>query len=191
MEEDRFSTAVVAQIAEVSLPSLSQLVHTGVITPSICSSPGRGSPRVFAFRDLVAVRFLGLCRPFALSPTSVGLMVRHLQTLPLSRTQEKRNEVIVGRSDGELRVAPPNEISGALSRSPVALVVDVDGLVEDVLVRLGNVALLRGGLFNPPPRGRPPKKKKEKKNDNEQELHDREEDFGDRNGTKSSKGGIK
>ena len=189
MEEERFSTAVVAQVAEVSLPSLSQLVHTGVITPSICSSPGRGSPRVFGFNDLVAVRFLGLCRPFALSPTSVGLIVRHLQTLPLSRTQEKRNEVLIGRSDGELRVVATNEISGAFTRSPVALVVDVDELVEDVLVRLGNVALLRGGLFNPPPRGRP----KKKKNDNEQELHEREEQDGSGKLKKNSNesGGIK
>jgi DNA-binding transcriptional MerR regulator len=56
MNELHFTTPEVAKIARTTVGTLDTWHRTGFVSPSIASTPGRGTSRRYTFRDLVAIR---------------------------------------------------------------------------------------------------------------------------------------
>jgi len=56
--KNSFNTKETAMLSGMSITMLDYLCRSGVILPSKCSRPGRGSPRLYTFGDIVMLKAL-------------------------------------------------------------------------------------------------------------------------------------
>lgn len=77
--EQGFPTALAAKLAGVSQKTLENWVARGLLTPSIASARGRGSSRVYSFRDVIAVRVADKLRNAGIPTSSLRRVVAYLR----------------------------------------------------------------------------------------------------------------
>lgn len=75
-----FTTRIAAQIARVSTIVLEEWIRSGFVPPSILGARGKGSRRVFSFRDVVAIRVAVQLRAHGVEIPAIRLIVAYLQT---------------------------------------------------------------------------------------------------------------
>ena len=132
-----FPAREAVRLSGVPYKTLDFWAKTGLIVPSIVQASGKGSDRIYSFRDLVALRVAKKLRESGISLQSLRTVVIHLQhhvglESPLSET------FLV--SDGrDLLEVRGDEISSLLRRPgqiAFAWVLDLRGVVEEVRTRM-------------------------------------------------------
>ncbi len=85
---DGFTTQQVAQLTEVGRGTLAYWDRSGFLSPSLANGRGIGSPRLYTFQDLVAIRVAYQFRRRGISLQALRRVVRFLQdrhtTCPLA-----------------------------------------------------------------------------------------------------------
>lgn len=88
MERTGFGVAAVLKLTEITYRNLDYWARTGLVRSSIKQASGRGSRRVYAFEDLVALRMVRRLRDAGVPLQAIRRAVRYLQARgarPLSR----------------------------------------------------------------------------------------------------------
>ncbi len=74
-----FTARSAADIAPVTNVVLHDWVRTGLIRPSILGARGKGTRRVFSFRDVVALRIAAQLREHGIAPAALRVVVAYVQ----------------------------------------------------------------------------------------------------------------
>ncbi len=77
---DVFTARRAAAIAGISSELLDLWITKRLMQPSVLGAKGRGSRRVFSFRDVVALRVAVQLREHGIPPAVVSLVVAHIQS---------------------------------------------------------------------------------------------------------------
>jgi DNA-binding transcriptional MerR regulator len=132
--DDRYTAKRVMAITGVAYQTLNLWAKTGLISPSIEAADGRGSERVYSFRDLVALRVAVSLREQGVSTRSLERVVRFLQLeahydSPLSEVR------LIVTADDVVEVKSGEELISTLKKpgqSYLAFVVDFPRAVVDL-----------------------------------------------------------
>ncbi|HEX9049283.1 MAG TPA: MerR family transcriptional regulator [Anaeromyxobacter sp.] len=79
MERNGFGVAAVLRLTNVSYRNLDYWARTGLVRSSVKQAAGKGSRRVYAFEDLVALRLVGRLRQAGIPLQAIRRAVRYLQ----------------------------------------------------------------------------------------------------------------
>ncbi|HET8541664.1 MAG TPA: MerR family transcriptional regulator [Anaeromyxobacter sp.] len=79
VERNGFGVAAVLRLTHVSYRNLDYWARTGLVRSSIKQAAGKGSRRVYAFEDLVALRLVGRLRQAGIPLQAIRRAVRYLQ----------------------------------------------------------------------------------------------------------------
>jgi DNA-binding transcriptional MerR regulator len=132
-----FPAREAVRLSTVPYKTLDSWASTGFIVPSIVRSSGKGSDRIYSFRDLVALRAAKKLRDSGISLQALRAVVAHLQhreglESPLSETFLASD----GRDVFEVR---GDEVLSLLRRpgqTTFTWVLDLRGVVEEVRFQL-------------------------------------------------------
>lgn len=129
-----FTTRSAAQIARISIVVLESWIRSNFAPPSVLGASGKGSRRVFSFRDVVALRVASKLREHGVEIPAVRLVVAHLQahkrisaTKPLAPTLLATDGTNVFELDASATLA-------SLRRpgKPPCIVIPLDEIVSEV-----------------------------------------------------------
>lgn len=79
MSDSGYGTRAVLQLTGISYRQLDHWATTGLVRSSVRQASGRGSRRVYSFRDLVAVRVVGRLREAGVSVQTIRKAVAYLK----------------------------------------------------------------------------------------------------------------
>lgn len=130
VERDELSSLEVSLISEIPLPTIVQLASTGVITPSLQATIGRGTARRWSFSDTCALRMLAHAREFGIPPLKLKPLIEHIQRMRLTLKSEP-HLVLIQRQNGHVLKRPTTSDSRLFKDGPTAFAVDVDELVTE------------------------------------------------------------
>lgn len=146
--EGGLPSAAVSRIAEIPLPTLVQLASTGVITPSLRATSGRGTARRWSFSDTCALRLLARAREFGIPPSKLKPLVEYIQRMKLT-PQSEPEIVLVQRQDGQVVKRSPRGDVRFFGKGLTAYVVDVDALVTETGAEQFELLLRRPAMGRP------------------------------------------
>jgi DNA-binding transcriptional MerR regulator len=79
MDRQGFGVAAVLRLTGISYRNLDYWANTGLVRSSVRSAAGKGTRRVYAFEDLVALRLVKQLRDAGIPLQAIRRAVRHLQ----------------------------------------------------------------------------------------------------------------
>ena len=128
-----FPAGQAARLANISYRTLDFWARSGFIIPSIVQSAGKGSDRIYSFRDVVALRVAGKLRALGISLQALRKVLKYLQEReglesPLAETYLVSDGSDVFEKQGE-------EVLSVFRRpGQVAFswVLDLSGVVDEV-----------------------------------------------------------
>ncbi len=113
-KSEAFPTAIAAKVARVTPSTLDNWNRRGILVPTVEGGTGP-APRLYTFRDLVAIRVLVALRDAGIDPRELRRVVDYLRKRKgLSATDALASTVLV--TDGH-DVYEVDEINGAVSVS--------------------------------------------------------------------------
>lgn len=154
------SSLSVSLISEIPLPSIVQLASTGVITPSVQATSGRGTARRWSFSDVCALRLLAHAREFGIPPLKLKPLIEKVQHMKLTPKSEP-HAVLIQRQDGHVSKKSTTGDGRFFKDGPTAFAVDVDELVMETAAAHMELLLRRPDSKSNAPREDRKKMKKE------------------------------
>lgn len=136
------SSLMVSTISEIPLPTIVQLASTGVITPSLQATSGRGTARRWSFSDTCALRMLAHAREFGIPPVKLKPLIEQVQQMKLTPKSEP-HLVLIQRQDGTLLKRPTTSDNRFFKGGPTAFIVDIDELVTETAAKHFELLLRR------------------------------------------------
>lgn len=156
-DDDGLPSLAVSMISGIPLPTIVQLASTGVITPSLQATSGRGTARRWNFSDTCALRMLAHAREFGIPPLKLKPLIEQVQHMRLTPKSEP-HVVLIQRQGGGVLKRPTTSDICFFNKGPTAFAVDVDELVTETAAKHFELLLRR-----PDFKSEAPKKANEKK----------------------------
>jgi DNA-binding transcriptional MerR regulator/predicted RNase H-like HicB family nuclease len=123
MERQGFGVSAVLRLTGISYRNLDYWARTGLVRASIRSAGGRGTRRVYAFEDLVALRVVRQLRGAGIPLQAIRRAVRYLQA-----HAEKPLTMLTLIADGKrilVQSREPRSMVDATSEGQVVIAIDV------------------------------------------------------------------
>jgi DNA-binding transcriptional MerR regulator len=124
VETNGFGVAAVLRLTDVSYRNLDYWARTGLVRSSIRQAAGKGTRRVYAFEDLVALRVVRRLRDVGVPLQSIRKAVRYLQA-----HADRPLASLALIADGKkilVRTDDPDRMVDATSEGQVVITIDVD-----------------------------------------------------------------
>jgi DNA-binding transcriptional MerR regulator len=133
-KKESFSTAEASQVAGLPSRTIDYWARTGFIVPSIAGATGRGTERMYAFDDLVALRIARGLRTAGISMQALRLIVTGLRAKKGVRNPLAESRLIAVGSDVDLVNSRDDVISVLQNpgQGAFAFMFDVAGTVEEI-----------------------------------------------------------
>jgi DNA-binding transcriptional MerR regulator len=114
--QETFATPLAARIARVTVDTLDNWRRRGTLVPSIASAPAP-TPRLYSFRDLVAIRVLVALRDGGIDPRGLRRVVEYLRKRKgLTATEALASTVLITDGHDVYEVDENTSMVSALRR---------------------------------------------------------------------------
>jgi DNA-binding transcriptional MerR regulator/predicted RNase H-like HicB family nuclease len=141
MDRQGFGVAAVLRLTGVSYRNLDYWARTGLVRSSVRSARGKGTRRVYAFEDLVALRLVRKLRQAGIPLQAIRRAVRYLQAhvdRPLSRIA-----LVADGSRVLARTDDPKRMIEATGAGQVVISIDVSPIRRDLETSVAELSSAR------------------------------------------------
>ena len=133
-----FSTSQVKDLTGLTTRQLNYFDQTGLLKPSVREARGKGSNRLYSFRDLVALRLIAKFRGYGISLQAIRHAVEYIHRV---EGKDLASAVLAVNGDDIVLVTRDQTVV-SLVKNPdqLYLLIDVGGIakaVEEALRRVG------------------------------------------------------
>ncbi len=125
-----FTTKQVAAFTGLTIRQLTYFDITGLLSPSVQSAQGRGTYRLYAFRDVVALRLIAKLRHQGISLQAIRKAVDYLRTME----QTALSTSILAINGDDVVLVDRNQLAVSLLKRPgqFCFLIDVGGITHEV-----------------------------------------------------------
>ncbi len=125
-----FSTGQVATLTGLSTRQLGYMDMAGVLGPEVRGAGGKGSRRLYSFRDVVALRSIAKLREGGVSLQAVRRAVKYIRELD----QIHPSAVVLAVQGDDVTLVGKNQTVTSLIKQPGQLmfVLDISAVVKEV-----------------------------------------------------------
>ncbi|PSR26005.1 MAG: MerR family transcriptional regulator [Sulfobacillus benefaciens] len=125
-----FTTKQVAAFTQLTNRQLNYFDTTGLLSPSVQSAQGRGTYRLYAFRDVVALRLIAKLRQQGVSLQAIRKAVDYLRTME----QAALSASILAVNGDDVVLVDRNQLAISLLKQPgqLCFLIDVGGITREV-----------------------------------------------------------
>ena len=125
-----FTTKQVMSFTDLTSRQLNYFDTTGLLTPSVQPAQGRGTSRLYSFRDVVALRLIAKLRGQGISLQSVRRAVNYLHTMK----QIALSASVLAFNGDDVVLVDRNQLAISLLQHPgqLCILIDVGGITHEV-----------------------------------------------------------
>lgn len=125
-----FTTKQVAVFSHLTLRQLNYFDSTGLLSPSIQSAQGRGTYRLYSFRDVVALRLIAKLRKQGISLQAVRKAVDYLHVVE----QTALSDGVLAINGEDVVLVERDQLAVSLLKQPgqLCFLIDMGGIMHEV-----------------------------------------------------------
>ena len=125
-----FTTKQVAVFTRLTSRQLNYFDTTGLLTPSVQPAQGRGTYRLYSFRDVVALRLVAKLRHQGVSLQAIRKAVDYLRAME----QTALPASILAINGDDVALVDRNQLAVSLLKKPgqLCFLIDVGGITHEV-----------------------------------------------------------
>ncbi len=125
-----FTTKQVAAFTGLTIRQLNYFDATGLLSPTVQSAQGRGTYRLYAFRDVVALRLIAKLRQQGISLQAIRNAVDYLRTME----QTALSASILAINGDDVVLVDRNQLAVSLLKhsGQLCFLIDVGGITHEV-----------------------------------------------------------
>ena len=125
-----FTTQQAARFSQLTLRQVNYFDTTKLLSPSMQIAKGKGSRRLYSFRDVVALRLIAKLRSQGLSLQSVRKAIAYLRNLG----QDDLSRVVFAINGDDVVLVEPDRLAVSLVEQPgqLCFLIGIGGITQEV-----------------------------------------------------------
>lgn len=125
-----FTSQQAALFSDLSLRQLNYFDSTHLLSPSVQPAGGRGTRRLYSFRDVVSLRIIAKLRNQGISIQTIRRALTCLHAI----SQEELSAVVITVTGEDVALVEPDQLAVSLLKQPgqLCFLMDIGGVTHEV-----------------------------------------------------------